>query len=305
MKVLVAGATGFLGRPLCGELYRRGHLVVAVSRSSERAAQLLGPSVETIGWDSKEIATAVASSDAIVNLAGEPIAARRWSAAYKEKLRSSRVDSTRKVVEAMRASGRPNQVLVNGSAVGYYGDRKNETITEQSPPGQGFLSELCVRWENEAREAEELGARVALARTGIVLGEDGGALEKMLPPFKLGIGGPLGSGNQWLPWIHRADVIRIIVWLLETPTASGPFNVTAPEPVTMRGFAKALGRALHRPAVLPVPGFVLRAIVGEMAESLLTGQKALPRAAEKLGFQWSYPTLESALNNLLGKEESE
>jgi uncharacterized protein len=305
MIILITGATGFLGRPLCGELLRGGHVVTAVSRDPSKASSLLPPGVQSIGWSESDLRAGVESADVIVNLAGESIAGSRWSPAVKERLRSSRVESTRKVVEAIRGAGQDDKVLVNASAVGFYGDQGSREVTEETPPGKGFLPDLCVQWESEARRAEEGGARVALARTGIVLGEGGGALEKMLPPFKLGVGGPLGSGDQWLPWVHRADVVRMFVWLVENREARGPFNVTSPEPVTMRGFARVLGKAVHRPALFPVPGFVLRAMLGEMAESLLTGQKALPRAAEKLGFTWSYPTLESALRNLLGERQNE
>lgn len=299
MHVLVAGATGFLGRPLCGELLRRGHSVTALTRDPSRSSKSLPDRIELVGWDGPEMAAAVASSDALINLAGEPIAGKRWSPEYKAILRSSRIETTRKIVGSIPISGKNGQILVNASAVGYYGDQGNREVTEDTPAGKGFLPDLCVAWEAEALRAEQFGVRVVLPRIGIVLAEEGGALEKLITPFKMGVGGALGSGDQWLPWIHRADVIRMVIWLMESSAASGPFNVTSPEPVTMRGFAKALGKALKRPAILPVPGFALRLLVGEMVESLLTGQKALPRKAEKLGFKWTYPTLESALRNLV------
>lgn len=305
MKILVTGATGFIGRPLCGELIRGGHEVLAISRDPAKASSILPAAVKCNGWDEKELSEEIESAGAVVNLAGESVAAKRWTDAYKARLRSSRIDSTKRIVDAIKSVGKSNISLTNASAVGYYGDQGNREVSEETAPGEGFLSNLCVEWEAEARRAEEVGVRVALARTGIVLAEDGGALQKMLPPFKLGLGGPIGNGSQWFPWIHHADVIRMFCWLIDNPKARGPFNVTSPEPVTMRGFAKALGAALHRPSAIPVPGFVLRSVLGELAESLLTGQKALPRAAEKLGFTWTYPTLEGALQNLLGENEED
>lgn len=305
MKLLVAGATGFIGRPLCGELLRHGHSVTAVTRNPARAVRELPRQVPAIDWSEASLKEAVGTADGIINLSGESIGAHRWTPRVKESLLVSRIDSTRKLVGAMRAAGRTDQILVNVSAVGYYGDTGDRAVTEESPPGSGFLAELCVQWEAEARRAEELGARVVLPRIGPVVAEDGGMLEKMILPFKVCLGGPLGSGRQWISWIHRADVIRMIVWLLENPAAAGPFNTVSPNPVTMRMFAKELGRALHRPAFFPVPAFLLKLILGEFAESVLTGQRAMPRAAEKLGYTWSYPTLKLGLRNIFGKEEDE
>jgi uncharacterized protein len=302
MHILVSGATGFIGRPLCGELLRSGHTVTAVSRDPERARRLLSGHVTTVDWSEPSLRDACAAADAVVNLAGESIGGRRWSAAVKEKLRASRIDATRKLVDAIEKAGGSVRTLVNASAVGYYGDQGSREVTEETQPAGGFLCDLAVAWEAEARRAESAGARVVLARFGVALAEDGGAMEKLLPPFKMGVGGPLGNGRQWFPWVHRSDAVRMVAWLLARPEAHGPFNVTASEPVTNAGFARALGRALGRPALLPVPALALRLLLGEFADSLLSSQKAIPRAAERLGFEWTYPTIERALANIVGKE---
>ena len=302
MHVVVAGATGFLGRPLCGVLLRRGHTVNAVSREPHIATRQLPAAVECVDWLGG-LAGAMRNADAIVNLAGESLAAKRWTPEFKKLLRNSRVESTRKLVDAMRASGRSRQTLVSASAVGYYGDTGNSIVTEGSPAGNRFLAELCDAWESEARKAERLGARVALPRMGPVLSAEGGMLERMLLPFKLGLGGPIGSGTQWLSWIHHADAISMIAWMVENDEVQGPVNVTAPEPVTMAAFARELARTVHRPALLKAPAFALRLALGEFAESVLTGQRVMPKEAQRLGFKWAYPTIEGALRNLIGKEE--
>jgi uncharacterized protein (TIGR01777 family) len=259
---------------------------------------VLPAGTQIIAWDLKkpgEWHRAVGESEAVVNLAGESIAAQRWTPAFKQRLVSSRIETTRAIVEAIRAAARPGICLVNASAVGYYGDRGDAVVTEQTPPANTFLGQLSVDWEGEALQAERAGARVVLLRIGIVLGEGGGALEKMVTPFRLFIGGPLGSGRQWFPWIHRDDVVGMIVWALENPQVRGPLNVTAPNPVTMREFARTLGRVLRRPSFAPAPGFALKLLLGEFAGSLLTGQRAIPEAAQRLGYQWRYPDLEGAL----------
>lgn len=298
MQIVVAGATGFIGRSLCGALADGGHRVVALARDPAKASVVLPAGTQIIAWDLKkpgEWHRAVGESEAVVNLAGESIAAQRWTPAFKQRLVSSRIETTRAIVEAIRAAARPGICLVNASAVGYYGDRGDAVVTEQTPPANTFLGQLSVDWEGEALQAERAGARVVLLRIGIVLGEGGGALEKMVTPFRLFIGGPLGSGRQWFPWIHRDDVVGMIVWALENPQVRGPLNVTAPNPVTMREFARTLGRVLRRPSFAPAPGFALKLLLGEFAGSLLTGQRAIPEAAQRLGYQWRYPDLEGAL----------
>ena len=241
---------------------------------------------------------AIDGADGIINLAGEPIAAKRWSVAQKAKLRSSRIDATRSLVGAIsKANVKPN-FLINASAVGYYGPHGDETVTEKTGSGSDFLSRLCVEWEDEARKAEAFGVRVALVRTGIVLAKGKGALAKMVAPFKMFVGGPLGSGRQWMPWIHIEDEIELISFLIENDAARGAFNATAPNPVTMEVFSETLGDALDRPSWASVPPSVLAILVGEMAEMLLNGQRAVPEAASKLGYNFKYPHLAGALKSL-------
>lgn len=299
MDVVVAGATGFIGAPLCRALAARGHGVTALVRDAARARGRLPESAALVSWsDRARIEGVVAQADAVVNLAGASLAGRRWSDAYQQELRDSRIRPTAALAEAVARAGGAGKALLNASAVGYYGDTGDVTVMEQSPPGTDFLARLCVDWEAAAEPARQAGARVALLRTGVVLGE-GGALAQMLPPFRLGLGGPLGSGRQWLPWVHLADAVGMVVWALEEPDARGPLNVTSPNPVRMRDFAAALGRVLRRPAVLPVPAFALRLLLGEFAGALLGGQRALPDAARRLGYRWQFPDLEPALRSLL------
>lgn len=237
-------------------------------------------------------------AEGVIHLAGEPIAGKRWTAEQKQKIRSSRIDTTRALVAAIAAAKQKPRFLINSSAIGYYGARGDEALNEQAGPGSDFLARLCVDWEGEAIKAEEHGLRVIRLRTGIVLGRGGGALAKMLLPFKLFIGGPLGSAKQWMSWIHLEDEIGLIQFLIENPQARGVVNATAPNPVTMKEFCQTLGRALHRPSWAPVPAFALRLMLGEMAEMLLTGQRVLPEKALSLGYRFRYPDLREALRAL-------
>jgi hypothetical protein len=231
-----------------------------------------------------------------VNLAGESIAARRWTAAQKQRILESRVQATRSLVEAIKKAAAPPPVFVSGSAVGYYGPLGDEPVTEEAPPGGDFLARVCVAWEAEAMRAASGRTRVVCVRTGVVLEQDGGALPQMLPPFTFGAGGPVGSGQQFWPWIHRDDWVAMVRWAIQTPAASGPLNATAPTPETNRAFAQALGRAIHRPAFVPAPAFALRLLLGEMADALLlSGQRAVPAKAQRLGFTFAYPQLDQAL----------
>jgi uncharacterized protein (TIGR01777 family) len=240
----------------------------------------------------------VDGADGIINLAGEPIAAKRWSAAQKEKIRTSRIDSTRALVNAIgKAKERP-KFMVSASAVGYYGPRGDETLTEESAAGKDFLGRLCVSWEEEAKKAERYGVRVALLRTGIVLDKNKGALAKMLTPFKFFVGGPLGSGTQWFPWIHIEDELGLILFATEHPDARGPLNATAPNPVTMEEFCKALGKVLNRPSWASVPPSVLTLLLGELADMIIGGQRAVPAAAQKLGYKFKYVNVVEALQSL-------
>lgn len=301
MKIVIAGGSGFLGSALTRELTKTGHEVVILTRQETHGKGIPGvayarwtPNGQSGSWTS-----AVDGAEAIVNLAGESIAAKRWSAAQKQKLRESRLLATRSLTTAIRESGRPPRVLASGSAVGYYGDRGLETLTEISPPGHDFLAGLAREWEAAADEVAHL-TRVALLRTGIVLDGREGALPKMLPPFKMFVGGPLGAGTQYMAWIHRDDWVRLTAWVISHEGARGPLNVTAPNPVTNAEFSKALGRALNRPSLLPAPPFALRLMLGEMADSLLlSGQRALPVRATDLGFSFRYSNIDEALANVL------
>jgi hypothetical protein len=284
VRVLVAGGTGLVGKTLGGALAAAGHDVTVVSR---------GPGPGRIGWDG--VAAAVAETDAIVNLAGESIAARRWSEPQKRRILESRVTATRALVDAAAGAGRKPAVLVNASAVGYYGDRGDEPLDEQGTPGRGFLADVCRAWEREAERGEPLGLRVVRLRLGVVLARDGGALAKMVPPVRAFVGGPLGSGRQWMSWVHVDDVAGLIVAALGDERYRGAVNASAPAPATNADFMRTLGRVLARPAWLPAPAFALRLALGEMADMLLEGQRVLPRAAQMRGYRWRYPALEPAL----------
>lgn len=298
MKVVVAGGTGFLGRHLVAALQASGDSVCVLTRSA--GAQPPGAAV----WDGRTAGAwhaVLDGADAVVNLAGESIAARRWSPAQKARIRQSRLDATAALLAGMKAAARPPHALISASAVGYYGPCGDEAVTEESGPGSDFLAGVCVAWEAEARRAEALGVRVAIPRIGVVLARDGGALPRMLAPFRLGMGGPLGPGRQWMPWVHRDDVIALFHWLLAHEDASGPFNACAPAPVRNRDFAHALGQALGRGGRLAAPAPLLRLALGEMAGPLLlAGQRALPARAQAGGFRFTHPELGEALAAALG-----
>lgn len=308
MRVVIAGGTGFLGRPLAEHFARSGWEVIVLTRGLPSGSVVQDPEerppVARAGWQPDGSggpwAALVEGARAVVNLAGESIAARRWSAAQKARLRDSRLLATRSLVAAIRGAREPPAVLVNASAVGYYGDRGDERLTEASAPGTDFLGRLCVEWEAAALQAAAVGTRVVLVRTGMVLARDGGALAKLLPPFRLGLGGPFGSGRQYVPWIHRDDWVRLVAWAVTSEAVVGPINATAPEPVTNAEFARALGRALHRPAVVPTPAFLLRLLLGELADALLLGgQRAIPARALELGFEFHYRRVDEALAAIL------
>jgi uncharacterized protein len=299
MKLVIAGASGFIGSMLVQRLGQRGDALVLLSRKSPSSAA--GPNTEWLVWEPGESGgweESIDGADGIVNLAGEGIAEKRWTERQKEIILSSRIDSTRALVRAIAKAKAKPKFLINASAVGYYGSRGDETLTEESAPGKDYLARVCVAWEQEARKAQDHGVRVALVRTGIVLAKGKGALAKMVLPFKFFVGGPLGSGKQWMPWIHIEDEIGLIVFLIENVNAQGSFNATAPSPVTMEEFCRVLGRVLNRPSWASVPASALRLLLGEMADMILAGQKALPKAAEKLGYNFKYPTIKDALESL-------
>ncbi len=299
MRVTVTGATGLIGTRLVRALRERGDEVTVLSRAPDTATVTLGVPAERWDPDSPAPAAALAGRDAVVHLAGATVA-RRWSPKVRQAIRASRVEGTRNLVAGLRAADPRPKVLASASAVGYYGGRGDEPITEDATPGDDFLAEVCVAWEREARAAAELGLRVVLVRTGVVLDRSGGALKQMLPPFRMGIGGPVAGGGQWVPWIHGDDVVALYLAAIDDPRYEGPVNATAPEPVTNRELSKALGRALHRPAVLPVPGAALKLRYGEMAEIVTEGQRAVPERALALGHTFAHPQLDEALRAALG-----
>jgi len=302
MKVFLTGATGFLGRALGARLSREGHAVVAWVRSAARARAVLGEGVELVEVAAGEagLRAALARCEAVVNLAGEPVLAR-WTEGRRARLRSSRVDLTRRLVGALAGIDPRPRILVSGSAVGFYGDRGAERLTEASPAGAGFLPELCIAWEDAAQRAEGAGLRVVCLRTGIVLGRQGGALAQMLPPFRLGLGGRLGTGAQFMPWIHLEDWVRAASFALVDERVRGALNVTAPDPPSNRELTRVLASVLGRPAFLPVPGLALQLLFGDAASILLESQRAEPARLTALSFAHSFPTLEPALRDLLAK----
>ena len=299
MNIVIAGGTGFLGAALAARLRRDGHQVSVLTR---RPGQ-----VGDVAWNPQDLtgrwAAVAQAADAVINLAGESIAGGRWSAARKVALRESRVQTTRALVTAMTAGSRTPAVLLNGSGVGIYGPHGDEPLTEAAPPGDDFLAKVGAAWESEAMTAASR-MRVVLLRTGIAFDRRGGALPQMALPFYLMAGGPVGDGRQYLSWIHREDWTAMTAWALAATTVSGPLNVTAPNPVPNAEFARTLGRVLRRPAILHAPCFALRIVLGEMADTICTGQRVLPAKAESLGFTFRHPLLEPALRAIYGRPAS-
>ena len=293
MHVLVTGGTGFIGRALCQQLVRAGHEPCVLTRSPAKAA------VEMPGVQFIEHLEQAGPIEAVVNLAGEPLADGRWTAQRKQEFRDSRIGTTQRLLKWMEAQPQRPRVLVSGSAIGYYGPRDDAPVNEDAPAGNDFAAQLCRDWEAEALRAQALGLRVCTVRIGVVLGKDGGALAKMLPPFKLGAGGPMGDGRQWMSWVHRQDLLRLILWLLEHEHTQGAYNGTAPTPLRNRDFAHTLGKVLHRPALLTTPAIALKLMFGEMSALLLTGQQVVPVRAQAEGFVFEHPELEAALRDLL------
>ena len=301
MKIVLAGGTGFIGKALRESLTEKDHEVVILTRQVSRENDA-GIRTRFRHWNPPEGGTwenELNGAGAVINLSGESIVGKRWSVDQKKRIRESRTRTASTLVHALEKTRVKPNVFINASAVGYYGARGDETVTEETRPGNGFLSETCQAWEREALRAESLGMRVIRLRIGIVLEKNGGALAKMLPPFQLGLGGPLGSGRQWMSWIHLKDLVGLIHFLVEKKETRGAFNATAPLPVTMKEFAETLGRALHRPAFFPVPGFVLKILLGEASELLLTGQKVLPKHTLEAGYRFQFPQLELALKEIL------
>jgi uncharacterized protein (TIGR01777 family) len=296
MKIVVAGGTGFLGSALTAALRDAGNEVVILTRSARSANQVAwSPGTSDLRWTD-----ALQGADAVVNLAGESIAGRRWSTARRAAIRDSRIRATRALAAAILASAKPPRTFISASAIGIYGARGDDLVTEATPPGFDFLASVCREWEAEATEASSL-ARVALLRTGLVLSKEGGALPQIALPFRFFVGGVTGSGHQYMSWIHRDDWIALVRWALTTDSVIGPVNLTAPTPVTNKEFTRELARALGRPAIVPAPAFGLRLVLGEMADALLlTGQRVLPAKAQTLGFRFRYETVGEALRAVYG-----
>ncbi|MBC8138374.1 MAG: TIGR01777 family protein [Fibrella sp.] len=305
MKTVITGATGFIGRVLTARLLQENHSVVALSRNAVRARESLGPSVRCLDWQGGNDGAwkdAVRAADVVFHLAGESVASERWTPEYKTRLLESRTETTRMLVDAQ-----PGGVFVSASAVGYYGGRGDDVIPETDPPGDDFLAEVCVAWEREANRASELpGVRVVTPRIGIVFGRDGGPLQSILRPpgspvplYKWGLGGPLGDGKQWVPWVHLHDLVEMFLWSATNSAVHGAFNAVAPNPVTSADLSHAIGRVYKKPAVIPVPEFALKAAVGEFAYALLYSQRIAPTVLQKLGFTYRFGELDAALRDLL------
>lgn len=301
MRVTMTGATGLIGPKLVRELVGRGDEVTVLSRNPDKARSALD-GVEAVGWADPTASPAPAAAldgrDAVIHLAGEAVA-QRWNDDVKRAIRESRIAGTRNLVAGMTAAGTPPRALIASSASGYYGPHGDERVDETAPAGDDFLAEVCVEWE---REAQAFDGRVVCVRTGIVLSEEGGALETMLPPFKAGVGGPVAGGRQYMPWIHLDDLVGLYLAALDGDGWSGPVNGSAPEPVTNKAFSKALGRVLKRPAFAPVPAFAIKLLYGDMATIVVNGVRMVPERTQELGYAFRHTELEPALRSALGKE---
>jgi uncharacterized protein len=301
MKIAIAGATGFVGSRLVEQLQAEGHQVTIFTRSPQQASNRF-PQAQVVGYNPLKSGAwqeSISGCDAVINLAGEPIAEKRWTSAQKRAILESRQIGTEKIVAAIAAASVKPSVLINASAIGYYGTSETSKFDENSPAGADFLAEVCQAWETAAQAATVSGTRVVILRLGIVLGENGGALGKMLAPFSAFVGGSIGSGKQWFSWIHRDDVVKLIIKAITDPQMQGIYNATAPNPLRMVDFAQTLGDVMNRPSWLPVPNFVLEAMLGEGAIVVLEGQQVLPTKTLSLGFDFDYPTLKPALISII------
>lgn len=301
MRIIITGGTGLIGQALVGSLAEDRHEIIILSRTPERDLPL-PDGVRLEGWDARTAegwGSLADGADAVVNLAGESIAAGRWTDTRKRRILESRLNAGHALVQALETAQNKPRVVIQSSAVGYYGPCGDEEITEDTPPGDDFLARVAIEWEASTAPVEEMGVRRAIVRGGVVLSPDGGALPRLLLPFKFFAGGPLGGGQQWLPWIHIADEVAAIRFLIEHEAASGPFNLAAPNPLTNADFGQVLGKVLGRPAVMPAPAFAMRMAFGEMSTVLLDGQRAVPRRLLDMGFNFRFPEAESALRDLL------
>lgn len=302
MQIVITGGTGTIGRRLVQHLLQFGHVVKVVSRQPYKPANLPAKIVFA-SWDGKSAegwGSLIEGADAVVNLAGAGIADETWTDTRKKEIEESRVKAGQAVVEAIRAASAKPKVLIQASAVGYYGAQNNDkVITEEHPPANDFLGQTCQAWENSTKEAETLGVRRVVIRTGVVLDMQGGALPRLVFPFRFFAGGPIGSGQQWFPWIHYCDEVEAIRFLIHNEAASGPFNLTAPNPVRSHELAKAIGKVLKRPAFVPAPAFAFKTMFGEMSTVLLDGQQAVPKRLQEVGYQFKFPHIETALRDVL------
>ncbi len=301
MKIILTGGSGFIGRRLVEKFATAGHEVIVLTRDPASLGMQKYATVKAKHWDGKTTGawiSEVDGADAVLNFAGESIGGKRWTSKQKEKILSSRIDATRALIDAMKQAKKKPAVLVNASAVGYYGPVEEAQVTEAYPAGNDFLAHVCRKWEREALAAEQLGVRVVLLRQGVVLDNGGGALERMALPFKMFVGGPVGSGRQWFPWIHRDDAVHVALFATENRKMSGPVNVVAPEQMRMKEFSRALGKAMHRPSMIPVPGFVLKLALGEMSGMVLTGQRVVPEQLFIAGFSYFFPHVDDALTEI-------
>ncbi len=306
MRIIIAGGSGFIGTELIQRLLDSEHEIVLLSRNPNAVRLKQNDLLRILPWDGQTIgewSEFIDGADAVINLSGENIAARRWSQKQKARLVNSRIEPTRAIIQSINKAEKKPRVLINASAVGYYGNYGSGEITESQTHGDGFLANLCLQWEREAMEADKLGLRVVLIRIGIVLEPSGGALKKMLLPFKLYAGGPLGSGKQWFPWIHREDVLNVILFALENDSLLGAVNVTSPSPVTMKEFACSLGKVMGKPSWISVPSVILKIGLGEMSEMLLGGRRIIPKKLLDNSFVFQYPDLDNALDGLMKKKD--
>ena len=306
MRVVVSGATGFIGRALVQALIERGDDVLVLSRRPELARRRLGNQIKAIEWTPNYDPVwgeKIEGYDAVVNLAGEPIFGHRWTDAQKERIRKSRTESAAGIIKAIRRADHWPETLISASGIGYYGSRGDEKLNEETPPGAGFLAEICQAWEEEVEDDDTESVRTVRIRIGMVLGPGGGALEQIARPFKVLLGGRLGSGRQWVSWIHINDLVGMILWALNDPRVEGPLNGTAPHPVTNREFARTLGRAINRPSIFPTPAFALRLALGTSAEIVLQGQRVLPERAQKLGYVFEFTSLAEALRDIYDSDK--
>jgi uncharacterized protein (TIGR01777 family) len=307
MSILVTGGTGFIGRALCAALSRGGHQLIVLTRNAETTSRRLRTSTTAVGWNGRDLGAweeSLEGIDAVINLAGEPVAAGRWTQERKRLIVDSRVNATRLLARALsRASSKP-RVFISASGVGYYGTSPDRLFDERDGSGSDFFADLCRAWEGAAFEAQSPNVRVVCLRTGMVLERDGGALAKMVPPFRAFVGGPIAPGSQWVSWIHRADLIGLIEWVLGHEHIAGPVNAVAPGPVTMKEFCRELGKTLHRPSWLPVPEMALRLAFGELASFMTTGQQVVPKVALDGGYQFQYSRLDAAFRSIFTDVET-